>query len=327
MQKILGIGNALVDTMVRIKDDALLNELGLPRGSMQLVEEDDAKKIAQKVKEYEISMSSGGCAANTIHGLAALGVKTGFIGKVGNDDLGNFFIDDLKKKNIDPKIPYGKSNSGNAAAFVAPDAERTFATYLGAALELHADDLTDDLFEGYQFLHVEGYLVQNHSLLEKAFAQAKKHNMKVSLDMASFNVVEDNLDILKGWVKNYVDVVFANVEEAKAFTGKEPEEALDVIAEMCEIAVVKVGKKGSMIKSGNEKHFVPSIVADVIDTTGAGDAYAGGFLFGMSKGCDLEKCGKIGTLLAGKVIENMGGRVSDEKWPEIEKMVDEIIQG
>jgi len=326
MHKVLGIGNALVDTMIRMENDDLLKELGFPAGSMQLVEADDAKKIAVRCKDFDTIMASGGCAANTIHGLAALGIDTGFIGKVGNDELGEFFIKDLKNKNIDPKITRGVSSSGNASAFVTPDGERTFATYLGAALELGIEDLADELFEGYKYLHVEGYLVQNHTLLEKVFELAKKHNLKVSLDMASFNVVEDNLDILKKWVKNYVDIVFANEEEAKAFTGKEPEEAIDVLADLCEIAIVKTGKKGSIIKSGNEKHIIPSIEANVMDTTGAGDAYAGGVLYGLAKGYNLKQCASIGALLAGKVIENMGGRIKDENWPEIKKLVEEIAK-
>lgn len=324
MHKVLGIGNALVDTMVRMENDELLKELGYPAGSMQLVEEDDAKKIAIRCKEYDTLMASGGCAANTIHGLAALGIETGFIGKVGNDELGEFFIKDLVSKKIDPKISRGLSSSGNASAFVTPDGERTFATYLGAALELGIEDLADELFEGYKYLHVEGYLVLNHALMERVFELAQKHDLKVSLDMASFNVVEDNLEILKKWVKNYVDIVFANEEEAKAFTGKEPEQAIDELADLCEIAIVKTGKKGSIIKSGDEKHFIPSIDAKVLDTTGAGDAYAGGVLYGLANGYNLKQCASIGALLAGKVIENMGGRISDENWPEIQKLV-EII--
>jgi sugar/nucleoside kinase (ribokinase family) len=325
MQKVLGIGNALVDTMIRMENDELLKELGFPAGSMQLVQEDDAKKIALRCKAFDTLMASGGCAANTIHGLAALGTNTAFIGKVGNDELGEFFIEDLKKKNIIPKILRGISSSGNASAFVTPDGERTFATYLGAALELAVEDLEDELFEGYQYLHVEGYLVQNHSLLEKVFSLAKKHGLKISLDMASFNVVEDNLTILKKWVTDYVDIVFANEEEAKAFTGKEPEDAINDLADLCEIAVVKTGKKGSIIKSGDEKHYIPSIEAKVIDTTGAGDAYAGGVLYGLANGYNLKQCGSIGSLLAGKVIEHMGGRINDEKWPEIKTTIEEIL--
>ena len=327
MQKVLGIGNALVDTLVRLKSDDLLKELELPKGSMQLVDADYAGKVAKKCEGYDKFMVSGGCGANTIHALSSLGIGAGFIGKVGKDELGEFFINDLSNNNISPKLTYGANPSGHAMAFVTPDGERTFATYLGAALELTPDDLDDDIFKGYEILHVEGYLLQNHSLLEEAFAKASKNNMKVSLDLASFNVVEDNLEILKKWVKNNVDIVFANEEEAKAFTGKEPEEALNDLAELCEVAIVKIGKNGSMLKKGSESCTVPAIEANVVDTTGAGDAYASGVLYGIAKGLKLEQCGRIAALLSGKVIESMGARLSDDKWPEIKKLVEEVEKG
>ncbi|MGM0376028.1 MAG: adenosine kinase [Bacteroidota bacterium] len=327
MQKVLGIGNALVDTLVSLKSDDLLKELELPKGSMQLVDADYAGKVAKKCENYDKFMVSGGCGANTIHALASLGTETGFIGKVGKDELGEFFINDLSNNNISPKLTYGQNPSGHAMAFVTPDGERTFATYLGAALELTPEDLEEEIFKGYDILHVEGYLLQNHSLLEEAFAKARKNSMKVSLDLASFNVVEDNLDVLKKWIKEDVDIVFANEEEAKAYTGKEPEEALEEIASQCEVAVVKIGKNGSMLKRGNESCKVPAIEANVVDTTGAGDAYASGVLYGLAKGLKLEQSGRIASILSGKVIENMGARLSEDKWPEIKKMVDEIEKG
>ena len=321
MSKVLGIGNALVDTMVRLEDDNFLKEVSLPKGSMQLVESHDSKNIALKCEEFEKSKSSGGSAANTIHGLARLGVDTGYIGKVGKDELGLFFIEDLEKSKIKPNLLYGESSSGHALAFISPDSERTFATYLGAALELSADDLKDEFFEGYDYLHIEGYLLQNHSLLQKALEKAKNKGLKVSLDLASFNVVEDNIDVLKGWVEDYVDILFANEEEAKAFTGKDPQDALNELAEKCELAIVKVGKHGSMVKKGNEVHRIKPIEANVVDTTGAGDAYAAGFLYGLVKNYSLDKCGEIASILAGKVIEGTGAKMSEEKWEEVYRLI------
>lgn len=321
MDKVLGIGNALVDTMVRLESDDFLEEVNLPKGSMQLVDSDLSSKIAQKCKDYEKSMSSGGSAANTIHGLARLGVDAGYIGKVGKDEIGNIFIEDLKKSKITPHILYSQNNSGHALAFISPDSERTFATHLGAALELDAGDLKNEFFEGYKYLHVEGYLLQNHSLLQKAFEMAKSNNLKISLDLASFNVVEDNLEIIKKWAKDYVDIIFANEEEAKAFTGKEPLDALYEIAGYCEIAVVKVGKNGSYINKDGNVYKIESIKVNAIDTTGAGDAYAAGFLYGLVKGYDLQKSGDIASILAGKVIEGTGAKMTEEKWKEVLNML------
>ncbi len=317
MKKVIGIGNALVDIMVRLENDNLLEELNIPKGSMQLVDEDEVQKVALKCEGLEKVKSSGGSAANTVHGLARLGVNTGFIGKVGKDDLGNFFIEDLKRQKIAQQLLFGKNQSGHALVFISPDSERTFATYLGAALELDAGDLKSEFFEGYDYLHIEGYLLQNHSLLQKTFELAKKNDLKISLDLASFNVVEENIGVLTNWVKNYVDILFANEEEARSFTGKEPEEALRDISDKCEIAVVKTGKHGSLVGKNNETHKIDPVIADVVDTTGAGDAYAAGFLFGLVKDYSLEKCGEIASIMAGKVIEGTGAKMSKKQWKEI----------
>jgi sugar/nucleoside kinase (ribokinase family) len=314
MDKVLGMGNALVDVMTIISSDEILATLGLPKGSMQLVDDQLSNRVLENTKHLKSVIASGGSAANTIHGIAKLGVETGFIGKVGKDEMGNLFKSDLENSNLKPLLLESSTASGKAIAFVSPDSERTFATYLGAAVELSASDLTPEMFQGYQYFHIEGYLVQNHDLIETAVKLAKKQGLKVSLDLAAFNVVEANLTFLQHIIKNYVDIVFANEDEAKAFTGSEPFAAVDQIAEICEIAVVKVGKKGSLIKTNNQLTQVGIIDVNSIDTTGAGDLYAAGFLTGLIKGKTTEECGKMGALLAGKVIENLGAKISEANW-------------
>ncbi len=319
--KIIGIGNALVDILTQLDNDDLLKELGLPKGSMQLV---DAKKMAliqEKSKDLPKEKASGGSAANTIHGLAKLGVETAFIGSVGKDDTGKFFEEDLKNSGINPILFYSDTPSGIASGMISPDGERTFGTFLGAALELSADKLQLQHFKGYDLLHVEGYLVQNHQLLERILILAKENNLKVSLDLASYNVVEDNLAFLKDMVEKYVDIVFANEEEAKAFTGLEPEEALDFIAELTDIAVVKLGGKGSLVKQKEKVVVIDPVKSTPLDTTGAGDLYASGFLYGLAKNMSFKKAGFIGSLLAGTVIEVMGAKFGEDKWKEIRKKI------
>jgi len=317
MAKILGIGNALVDLLIETKSDEILAELNLPKGSMQLVDHETKALIAEKSNELSKSMASGGSAANTIHGIARLGTATAFIGTVGKDEMGKFFNDDLEKSSIKPLLIYSDSPSGLASTLISTDGERTFGTFLGAAIELGAHSLEKEHFKDYDILHIEGYLVQNHELVEEALKLAKIHGMKVSIDLASYNVVEDNLDFLKEMVEKYVDIVFANEEEAKAFTGLEPEEALEKISSMVEIAVVKVGKEGSYIKSGDEKFKIGVIDTTVTDTTGAGDLYAAGFLHGIVNNMGFEYSGKLGALLAGTVIQDLGAKISDEKWDNI----------
>lgn len=324
--KVLGLGNALVDILIKLPTDKFLEEHELPRGSMQLI--DDVKKESLLSASSDISrdLASGGSAANTIHGLANLGVSTAYIGKINEDKHGEFFRNDLIEAGIEPKLFKGEQSTGTAITFISEDSERTFGTYLGAATELTPADLSADLFKGYDLMHVEGYLVFNQELIEHALKMAKQSNLKISLDLASYNVVEANLDFLKMLVDEYVDIVFANEEEAKAFTGLEPEEALDIFAEKCEIAVVKVGKDGAFIKSGNEKHKVGVIDAKRMDTTGAGDLYAAGFIYGMSEEFSLKDSAYIGSILAGKVIERIGAKIDEAGYEHARSLIADLFK-
>ncbi|MCF6342596.1 MAG: adenosine kinase [Bacteroidales bacterium] len=317
MTKVLGIGNALVDAIIKLENDSLFEELGFPKGSMQLVDEKTSAMIQEKSRHLEKEMASGGSAANTIHGLAKLGVETAFIGTIGEDETGRFFRDDLEKSKIKPLLNISTTPSGLANAMISKDGERTFGTFLGAAIELSGDDLSRGQFEGYSYLHVEGYLVQNHNLLETILKLARQAGLQISLDLASFNVVEDNLGFLKTMVNEYVDIIFANEEEAKAFTGQEPEEALETLAQQTEIAVVKIGSKGSLVLKGQQRTDVGVVPTSVVDTTGAGDLYASGFLYGLINNWDMGKAGHLGALLASKVIEDYGAKISGADWKKI----------
>ncbi|PLX18021.1 MAG: adenosine kinase [Salinivirgaceae bacterium] len=324
MNKVLGMGNALVDMLVQIPNDDLLNEINFPKGSMQLVDIAQSDAVMLKINNLPIQQLSGGSAGNTIHGIAALGGETGFIGKVGEDELGAFYHEDLKNAGIQSIFIKSKNATGKAIAMITPDSERTFATHLGAAVELSAEDLIPEMFEGYAVFHIEGYLVQNHALLQRAVELAKEAGAMVSIDLASFNVVEDNYDFLWDIVKGYVDIVFANEEESKSFTGKEPREALDQIAEHAQIAVVKIGKKGAYIKKDGVVTHVDATEAKAIDTTGAGDLFASGFLFGLVNGWSMEKAGKAGAIMAGKVIEKIGGRLSVEEILKVKSAINAL---
>jgi len=327
MAKVLGMGNALVDIMIRIEDESIFTEFELEKGGMRLVDGKTVESVINKLQHLPAEKAPGGSAANTINGVSNLGMETGFIGKVANDENGNFMQDDMLKNNIQPYLLKGSSPTGVAVAMVTPDSERTFAVNLGCAIELSPDDIQSEMFAGYEYFHIEGYLVQNHDLLRKAVKLARENNVKVSLDLASFDVVRENLDFLKEIIKDYVDIVFANEDEAKAFTGTDPEEALHKIYEDCDVAVVKIGKQGSMIKHNNQVYKIGVIEAKSIDTTGAGDLYAGGFLFGLSNGLSLDKCGKIGSLLAGKVIEVLGAKMDAKSWDYIREEVKIIMAG
>jgi sugar/nucleoside kinase (ribokinase family) len=324
MASIIALGNALVDIMTQLQEDNTLNSLQLPKGSMQLVDIKTSEDIRKHTSHLNTTKVSGGSAANTIRSLSMLGATTGFIGKICNDETGTFFKDDMLSTGVKTLLIESETPSGRAIALVSPDSERTFATYLGAAATMNPSEINEKFFEGYKFLHIEGYLVFNHALIEHALKLASSKGLIVSMDMASYNVVEANLDFLKEMIQKYVNIVFANEEEAKALTGLAPNEALNEIAQWCDYAIVKIGKDGSMIKHNNRIYPIHAIESNPIDTTGAGDNYAAGFLYGLSNNWSLDKCGKAGSLLAGKVIEVLGTTMDSNQWIHIKKGIAQI---
>ncbi|MBN2779090.1 MAG: adenosine kinase [Bacteroidales bacterium] len=324
MAKIIAMGNALVDIMTMLNDDQVLDNLNLPKGSMQLVDLETSKKVQEFTGNLSKSLASGGSAANTIRSMAVLGAQTGYLGKIGRDEMGKFFAQDMLKTGVTPKLIETDTPTGIAVALVSKDSERTFATHLGAAAELTPQDITPEIFDGFDILHVEGYLIFNNELIEKAMQTAKECGLTISLDLASYNVVEANLEFLKYLVDKYVDILFANEEEAKAFTGKEPEEALEMISKVCDIAIVKVGEDGSFIKKGIFKHEEGVIKVKPIDSTGAGDNYAAGFLYGIMNNWDLAKCAKAGAILAGNVIEVIGATMDEKRWERIKTEIKKL---
>lgn len=324
-KSILGIGNALTDILGVLPDDSWLDRFHLPKGSMQHVDEATGDKIWQELKTMGVQYVAGGSAANTLTGTAVFGLRSGFIGKVGDDELGALYKSDLDRNGICSNLLKGQAASGRAMVFITPpNGERTFAVYLGAALELGPEDLKPEFFEGYDYFHIEGFLVQNQLLLRRAVELAKEAGMFISLDLASYNVVESNKTFLHDIVENYVDLVFANETEAHAFTGeRSPRKALEEIARLCRIAVVKVGKDGSMIQSGEDYHYIEAFPAQTKDATGAGDLYAAGFLYALAEGMPLRVCGEVGSIIAAKVVEVVGPKIDIPRWKEAKQLIRE----
>ena len=327
MKNILGIGNALVDVITIVPDETCLSRFNLPKGSMTMIDASRSDEIKQAINGMNRTMASGGSAGNTIYGLAIMGVNSSFIGKVGRDEMGNFYEKDMVDAGLNPVLMRAAASpTGTAVALVTPDSERTFATHLGAATELMAQELRAEYFKRYHILYLEGYLIFNLPLVEKACRLAKENRMCVALDLASYNVVNEKLTEFNDIINNYVDIVFANEEEARAFTGLGPVEALDEISRKCTIAVVKTGADGSWIKRGAEVIKVDALKVKAVDTTGAGDLYAAGFLYGFSHGFSLDKCGLFGSVLASMVIEVVGARMPDIKWTEAKQMINTIAE-
>jgi len=321
MAKVLGMGNALVDIITRIEDDATLDSFGLPKGSMTLVDLDTSNYIHSETAGMPKSKASGGSAANTIHGLAHLGIETGFVGAVGNDDMGRFFKKDMQVNQIKPILFRTMHETGRAMALISSDSERTFATYLGASVDLSVDDITHDIFEGYDYFYVEGYLVQNQEMIEKAMRLAAAANLKVCLDLASYNIVEDNIEFFMSLISKYVDILFANEEEIRALCGKSPEEGALEIRDLVEVVVIKLGAEGSFCVCKEEMVRIGVRPSTLVDTTGAGDLYASGFIYGHMKGLSPETCGKMGAILSGRVIEIIGAKMDEAHWENLRREI------
>ncbi len=326
MKRVIGIGNALTDVLVNLRNEDVLHNHNIARGSMSLVDSELQSQISKEVAGLPHSLSLGGSADNTIRAMARLGTEVGFIGKVGHDNTGDRFEQALRNLGIEGKIFRGDKPSGKCISLVSPDGERTMLTHLGAAAEMHAEDISKELFDGYDCLYIEGYLVQEHSLIETAIRTAKEQGLQVAIDLASFNVVEENLEFLRSIVAKYIDIVFANEDEARVFSGEaEPINALQYISEMCDLVVVKIGTKGALIKhKGEVIHIGIMAAAKRVDTTGAGDFYAAGFMYGLCEGLSLRQCGTIGAITAGKVIEVVGPTLGEEAWSEIEVLVNRV---
>lgn len=319
--KIIGMGNALVDIIIQLPSDDILDTLALPKGSMQLVEQNTSKAVLDYFKDTPYHITTGGSASNTIHGISHLGIETAFIGVIGEDSFGETFESTMLTSGIKPMLLRGKNPTGKAITLMSQDSERTFATYLGAAIELSAKLLDNNLFKGYHFFYIEGYLVQNYELIRRSIELAKEEGLKVVLDLASYNVVEENLAFLKEIITKYVDIIFANEEEARAFTGKDPQEALLELSKICDIAIVKVGKNGSYAQKGDQVVHTKAWSNICVDTNGAGDGYAAGFMYGICHNKDLQTCCDIGSLVAGNIVTVIGPKLDDASWVAIKKQL------
>lgn len=329
MKKIIGIGNALVDVLAMLDSDEPLTRMQLARGGMELIDDERFSVIHSEFGGLNTTMATGGAAANTVLALAHLGAEPGFVGRVACDDYGRFFMRVFSECGVRLQLQQCVGgHTGVASAFVSPDGERTFATCLGVAAHMRAEDITDTMFAGYDYLYIEGYLVQSHRLMETVLQTARRMGVCVVMDMASYNIVEAERDFFLQLLRDYVDVVLANEEESRVISGGlPPREALDFLSRLCGTAVVKLGAAGAVASAGGETvHCASEPVNCVKDTTGAGDFFAGGFLYALSRGASLVQSLSAGALLGARVIETVGTTLSSETWSEIRLKVERILQ-
>jgi len=309
MKKILGIGNALVDALVETHDETIFNKFGLKKGGMEMISADLKNEIHREIHGLKQTVASGGSTSNTIYGLAQLGAPVGYIGKIGEDEMGAFFKNDMEKAGVTTHLSYSKIDTGIATTFITKGGERTFATYLGAAATQTPDDLQEQIFSMYDIIHVEGYLIFNRDLILSICKLAKKCGLLISMDMASYNLVEAMRPLVDELLRDYVDIIFANEEEAFAFTGKKEREALEVLSTYCPVSVVKLGAEGSLAHVYGETTIIPAVQAHCKDSTGAGDIFAAGFLYGLTNNRTIPDTGALASKLGAKCVETIGARI------------------
>jgi sugar/nucleoside kinase (ribokinase family) len=256
-------------------------------------------------------------------GIGKLGGAARFIGKCGNGEMGRFFETDLIRQNVEPSLLRSDSPTGRVLSIITPDAQRSMFTFLGASAETSPQDISEDFFKNAAIVHIEGYLLFNPDLILKVLETAQQSGARISLDLASFNVVQESRDLVEQIVASFVDILIANEDEARAFTGHRDEaRAIKVLSEKAEIAVLKVGERGSFIACGNQiVPIQPKTGGAVIDTTGAGDLWAAGFLYGLVNGYALERCGELGSACGYEVCQVIGANIPDAGWERIRKLL------
>lgn len=308
---VLAIGNAIVDVLAHC-DDLLLDELGLAKGTMSLVDAERAATIYAALGSG--TLVSGGSAANTATGVASLGGRAGFVGKVRDDELGRIFTHDLRATGVSYEMPVATSGPSTARCLVlvTPDAQRTMGTYLGVAGELSAADLDEELVNGALITYVEGYLVglrSAESALTAAVKAAHRAGRRVALTLSDPMWVAAQRDAFSALLDD-VDILLANEDEAARLTGEaDAGAALRVLARSCPVVAVTRGERGALVTDGTRTVAVPAEpVSSVTDTTGAGDLFAAGFLLGLARELALPACARLGALAAAEVIGHLGAR-------------------
>ena len=310
---VVGVGNAIVDILSQV-EESFLDKHDLIKSSMALIEEEVANTLYDDMPPA--TEQSGGSAANTLAGLASFGGKAAFIGKVSSDNFGKVFTHDIKSIGVHYDTKCADSDVATSRCLVAitPDAQRTMSTYLGASTTIKNDDVDAQIIENSKILYLEGYLFgDEHSKAAMSHAAkiAEKSNTKVSLSLSDGFFVDLFRNDFVNFIENHkIHILFCNEDEAKSlFETDDLDVAIDKIKEKCDIAAITLGEKGSVIVQGDKKYNIDASKGlNVVDTTGAGDLYASGFLYGYTQGENLERCGQLANLAASEVIQHIGGR-------------------
>jgi sugar/nucleoside kinase (ribokinase family) len=319
---IVGVGSALVDILAHETDD-FVHQSGAVKGGMTLVDNTVIENVLISLKSKP-TVVPGGSACNTMIGIARLGGASRFVGKRGNGPMGAFFETGLVQNGVEPHLVDSPTRTGRVISLITPDAQRSMLTYLGASSEIQPEEIPDTSFHGAAVVHIEGYLLFNPTLMLQVLSMARNSGARISLDLASFTVVETHRILLDQIVDEFVDILIANEDEARAFTGHTDEaQMIESLSSRSEIAVLKVGSRGSYISRQGKTHRVEPIGdGTAIDTTGAGDLWASGFLFGLVNGFSLEKCGNLASACGYEVCQVVGADIPHAGWDRIRNLLE-----
>ena len=322
--ELAGVGNPIVDLVARVPDSFLAAVPG-EKGGMVLVDDAEMGRILALL-DSPPALTTGGSAANATFNAARLGLRTTFVGKVGNDGLARTYVERFLRAGVDVgRFKHGCVANARCLALVTPDAQRTMRTSLGAAMTLSAEEISAADFRGVGHAHIEGYLVFNHALCDAVLDAARSAGCTISLDLSSFEVVNASRDWMFKQFGHGIDVVFANEDEIRALFpggGGDYAELALALAAHDVIAAVKMGRDGAWIASGKEvQRIEPVRVPAAMDTNGAGDAWAAGFLFGHLRGRSLVESGAIASIMGSETVRHLGPVIPDSAWPEVKRRV------
>ena len=318
--KVLGAGSALLDMLARVPEDFLRKADVGEKGGMVLLEPEAFRSLVMEVRASvgEPLRVPGGSAANILSGLSRMGVSNALLAKTGCDEPGAFYRacyekdgGDSRSLKTDPVLP-----TGSCLSLVTPDSQRTMRTSLGASGSLSAEDVAESDFEGITHLHLEGYLLPNGSLVEKLLRMAGERGCSVSLDLSSFEIVRAFRSPLRTLIRDHVDLVFCNEDEAAAFSGdsSDPEKTLALFASLARTAVITLGKRGAICRTGDVVTPVSAGAGRAVDTTGAGDSWQAGFLYGWLRGKPDSLSVRFASAVAAETVQVTGARISGERW-------------
>lgn len=316
--ELIGVGSPIMDLLARVPDDFLRQHVPGDKGGMVLVDHDGMQRILAQL-DGEPAYATGGSAANATYNSARLGLRATFLGKLGQDDLARVYRHAFETAGVDgSRFKQGRDANARCLALVTPDAQRTMRTHLGAAMTLAPEEIGVRDFQGCRHAHIEGYLVFNRALADAVLAAARAAGCTTSLDLSSFEVVNASREWLFSQFRRGIDVVFANEDEIRALFDDRTSDYATLAKKLAGygvLAAVKVGKDGAWIARDGELHRIaPVAVADVIDTNGAGDAWAAGFLFGHLRGWSLPASGALASLIGAETVMHMGPIIPDTHW-------------